>query len=75
MDDHYLMNPEQLLQGDVADIILDLENPLILEVGYPPSHGAQTLMISAGAFAMRRDRDAHHVGGRAVLRSDDEGNM
>ena len=33
MDDHYLTDPEQLLQGNVADIILDLENPLILEVG------------------------------------------
>jgi hypothetical protein len=33
MDDHYLMNPEELLQGTVADIVLDLENPLILEVG------------------------------------------
>ena len=33
MDDHYLFNPEELLQGTVADIILDLENPLLLEVG------------------------------------------
>jgi len=33
MDDHYSMDPKQLLQGAVADIILDLENPLILEVG------------------------------------------
>ena len=32
MDDHYLMNPEELLQGPVTDIMLDLENPLILEV-------------------------------------------
>jgi len=32
MDDHYLMNPGELLQGSVADIVLDLENPLILEV-------------------------------------------
>lgn len=32
MDDHYLTNPEELLQGAVADITLDLENPLILEV-------------------------------------------
>lgn len=37
MDDHYLSKPEELLQGSVADIILDLENPLILEVGvYDP---------------------------------------
>ena len=33
MDLHYLMNPEELLQGTVPDIIMDLENPLILEVG------------------------------------------
>ena len=33
MDIHYLTNPEELLRGPVADIILDLENPLILEVG------------------------------------------
>lgn len=33
MDGHYLLNPERLLQGNVADIVLDLENPLILEVG------------------------------------------
>jgi len=33
MDLHYLMNPEELLQGTVSDIIMDLENPLILEVG------------------------------------------
>jgi DEAD/DEAH box helicase domain-containing protein len=32
MDDHYLANPEELLQGPVTDIMLDLENPLILEV-------------------------------------------
>ena len=32
MDAHYLMNPEELLQGPVADIVIDLENPLILEV-------------------------------------------
>ena len=32
MDDHYLMNPEELLQGPVTDVVLDLENPLILEV-------------------------------------------
>jgi len=75
MDDHYLMNPGQLLQGDVADIILDLENPLILEVGCLSSHGVQTLMIFVGAFTMRRDRDAHHVGGRAVFWSHDEGDM
>lgn len=36
MDSHYLVNPEDLLQGPVADIILDLENPLILEVGTGP---------------------------------------
>jgi hypothetical protein len=36
MDLHYLMNPEELVQGTVADIILDLENPLLLEVG---THG------------------------------------
>lgn len=40
MDDHYLMNPEELLQGPVADIMLDLENPVILEVGTLQSHGA-----------------------------------
>ena len=33
MDCHYSMNPEELLRGPVADIVLDLENPLILEVG------------------------------------------
>ena len=33
MDNHYLTNPEDLLRGPIADIILDLENPLILEVG------------------------------------------
>jgi len=33
MDTYYLMNPEDLLQAPVADIIVDLENPLILEVG------------------------------------------
>jgi len=33
MDNHYLMNPEDLFQAPVADIVLDLENPLILEVG------------------------------------------
>lgn len=32
MDDHYLANPEELLQGPVVDIMVDLENPLILEV-------------------------------------------
>lgn len=32
MDDRYMMNPAELLQGPVADTILDLENPLILEV-------------------------------------------
>lgn len=32
MDDHYLMHPDELLQGPVANIMLDLENPLILEV-------------------------------------------
>lgn len=32
MDDHYSVDPEELLQGPVADIILDLKNPLILEV-------------------------------------------
>jgi DEAD/DEAH box helicase domain-containing protein len=32
VDNHYLMNPEELSRGPVADIILDLENPLILEV-------------------------------------------
>lgn len=37
MDFHYLMNPEELLRGLVADIVLDLENPLILEVGYSDS--------------------------------------
>lgn len=41
MDDYYLSNPEELLQGSVADIILDLENPLILEAGvyYPVAYG------------------------------------
>lgn len=33
MDLHYSKNPEELLQGTVSDIIMDLENPLILEVG------------------------------------------
>jgi ATP-dependent helicase YprA (DUF1998 family) len=33
MDNYYLMHPEELLRGPVTDIILDLENPLILEVG------------------------------------------
>lgn len=32
MDDHYLTKPEELLRGPVGDIILDLENPLVLEV-------------------------------------------
>ncbi|KAF9792472.1 P-loop containing nucleoside triphosphate hydrolase protein [Thelephora terrestris] len=31
MDEHYLKKPEDLLRGPVADIILDLKNPLILE--------------------------------------------
>lgn len=33
MDLYYLLNPHELLQGTVSDIIMDLENPLILEVG------------------------------------------
>ena len=33
MDNYYLTNPEELLRGPIADIILDLENSLILEVG------------------------------------------
>jgi len=35
MDLHYLENPTELLQGPVSDITIDLENPLILEVGTP----------------------------------------
>jgi len=36
MDLHYVMNPGELLQGTVSDIVMDLENPLIIEVG---THG------------------------------------
>ena len=41
MDLHFSTNPQELLRGPVADIILDLENPLILEVGSSSSvsHG------------------------------------
>ena len=45
MDNHYLMNPEDLFQAPVADIILDLENPLILEVGITCCSSARTLII------------------------------
>jgi len=67
MDDYYLMNPEDLLQAPVADIILDLENPLILEVGTTCGSIVHGPDDPRGALAMCWDRDAHHFGRRTVF--------
>ena len=75
MDDYYLMNPQELLQGAVADIILDLENPLILEVSIYSPMTVQTLMVPVGAFTMCWGRDAYNVGGRTVFWPYNEGDM
>jgi len=73
MDNRYSQNPEELLRGPVADIVLDLENPLILEVG---THARNDLsLIIVGAPTMCWDRNAHHLGRRTVFWPYDEGDL
>ena len=73
MDIHYSTDPKELLQGPVADIVLDLENPLILEVGTHACNDQSLILV--GAPAMCRDRNAHHLGRRTVFWPYDEGDL